>query len=64
MSADTAAVIMGRPGGGNRPALPPGHPETWGAIIKGTMLAGNVYTPPTPVPGRTKPKPIAEGSAR
>lgn len=26
-----------------RDPLPPGHPETWGAIIKGTCLAGTAY---------------------
>jgi hypothetical protein len=26
--------------------LPAGHPETWGAIIAGTVLAGTVYPHP------------------
>lgn len=26
-----------------RDPLPPGHPETWGAIIAGTCLAGSPY---------------------
>ena len=32
-----------------RPPLPPGHPETWGAIIKGTSLEGELYPFPVPV---------------
>jgi hypothetical protein len=30
----------------DRPALPPGHPLSWGAIIAGSCIAGNAYTPP------------------
>jgi hypothetical protein len=33
----------------DRPALPPGHPETWGIIIKGMSLEGMRYPIPTPV---------------
>jgi hypothetical protein len=29
--------------------LPPGHPDTWGAIIKGTALEGMPYPIPVPV---------------
>jgi hypothetical protein len=32
-----------------RAPLPPGHPESWGAIIRGTTLEGVVYPIPTPV---------------
>jgi hypothetical protein len=32
-----------------RPPLPSGHPETWGAIIKGTSLEGTPYPIPVPV---------------
>jgi hypothetical protein len=32
-----------------RPALPPGHPDTWGIIIKGTSLAEMPYPIPVPV---------------
>lgn len=32
-----------------RPALPSGHPETWGAIIRGTFLEGTPYPIPMPV---------------
>jgi hypothetical protein len=32
-----------------RPALPPGHPETWGSITRGTMLEGMPYPIPMPV---------------
>ena len=33
----------------DRSALPPGHPETWGAITKGMSLEGMAYPIPTPV---------------
>jgi hypothetical protein len=33
----------------DRPALPPGHPETWGVIIKGMSLEGMSYPIPAPV---------------
>jgi len=33
----------------DRPALPPGHPETWGFIIKGMSLEGMPYPVPVPV---------------
>jgi hypothetical protein len=32
-----------------RPALPPGHPDTWGPIIKGTCLEGSPYPIPPPI---------------
>lgn len=32
-----------------RPALPPGHPDTWGAITRGTVLEGVPYPIPMPV---------------
>ena len=31
-------VVRGRPGQNDRPALPPGHPISWGAITDGTVL--------------------------
>lgn len=33
----------------DRPALPPGHPASWGALIAGTVLEGTPY--PWPIPG-------------
>jgi hypothetical protein len=33
----------------DRPALPPGHPETWGIINKGISLEGMAYPIPAPV---------------
>ena len=32
-----------------RPALPPGHPETWGIITKGMSLEGVPYPVPVPI---------------
>jgi hypothetical protein len=32
-----------------RASLPPGHPETWGIIIKGTSLEGMPYPIPAPI---------------
>ena len=32
-----------------RPALPPGHPDTWGVIIKGMSLEGMPYPIPVPI---------------
>jgi hypothetical protein len=32
-----------------RPPLPPGHPETWGAMIKGMSLEGMPYPIPAPI---------------
>ncbi len=32
-----------------RPALPPGHPETWGIINRGMSLEGMPYPIPAPV---------------
>ena len=40
-------VVRGRPGQADRPALPAGHPVSWGAITEGTVLAESVY--PFPV---------------
>lgn len=31
-------VVRGRPGPTDRPALPPGSPESWGAITENTLL--------------------------
>ncbi len=45
----TQYVVRGRPGQGDRPALPSGHPITWGAITTGTVLDCAVY--PFPVFG-------------
>ena len=33
----------------DRASLPPGHPVTWGSIIKDTSLAGLPYPVPVPV---------------
>lgn len=38
--------VRGRPGANDRPALPAGHPVTWGAITGGTMLDGAAYPYP------------------
>jgi len=43
----TIYVVRGRPGQNDRPALPPGHPITWGAITAGTVLERAEY--PFPV---------------
>ena len=40
-------VVRGRPGPGDRPALPPGSPESWGAITDNTVLHHAAY--PFPV---------------
>jgi hypothetical protein len=40
-------VVRGRPGQNDRPALPAGHPVTWGAITEGTVLDSATY--PFPV---------------
>lgn len=40
-------VVRGRPGQNDRPALPAGHPVTWGAITDGTVLQSAAY--PFPV---------------
>ena len=40
-------VVRGRPGPTDRPALPSGHPESWGAITRGTVLDQSIY--PFPV---------------
>ncbi len=36
-------VVRGRPGPLDRPALPSGHPDTWGAITHGTVLDQSIY---------------------
>ncbi len=36
-------VVRGRPGPLDRPALPSGHPESWGAITQGTVLDQSTY---------------------
>lgn len=33
----------------DRPALPPGHPESWGAINRGMSLEGMPYPTPAPI---------------
>jgi hypothetical protein len=38
-----------RPEDPDRPALPPGHPETWGVINKGMSLEGLPYPIPAAV---------------
>lgn len=40
-------AVRGRPGPDDRPALPPGHPDTWGLINAGTCIEGAPY--PFPV---------------
>lgn len=40
-------VVRGRPGPDDRPALPSGHPDTWGLITAGTCIEGSAY--PFPV---------------
>jgi hypothetical protein len=40
-------VVRGRPGQNDRPALPAGHPVSWGAITEGTVLDHAEY--PFPV---------------
>jgi hypothetical protein len=39
-------VVRGRPRRDDRPALPAGHPESWGAITRGTVLDGASYPHP------------------
>jgi hypothetical protein len=36
-------VVRGRPGPADRPALPPGSPESWGAITENTVLHDAAY---------------------
>jgi hypothetical protein len=36
-------VVRGRPGPLDRPALPSGHAESWGAITHGTLLDQSLY---------------------
>lgn len=40
-------AVRGRPGPDDRPALPSGHPDTWGLITAGTCIEGAAY--PFPV---------------
>ena len=39
--------VVGRPGHNDRPALPAGHPTSWGLLTSGTSLEGSDY--PFPV---------------
>lgn len=48
------ALYFGRHGPNNRPPKPAGHPETWGAITRGTCLEGSPY--PFPVYDVEKPE--------
>lgn len=45
-------VVRGRPGPGDRPALPPGSPESWGAITENTVLHQAAYPFPVFPPSR------------
>lgn len=36
-------VVRGRPGPDDRPALPSGHPDSWGLITAGTCIEGAAY---------------------
>jgi hypothetical protein len=38
--------VIGRPGHDDRQPLPAGHPVSWGAITKGTVLEGTAYPAP------------------
>ena len=42
----TIYVVRGRPGQNDRPALPAGHPVSWGAITEGTVLDEAIYPYP------------------
>lgn len=46
----TIYVVRGRPGPEDRPALPPGHPDTWGRITHGTCIEGAPYPFPVFLP--------------
>jgi len=46
----TIFVVRGRPGQNDRPALPAGHPTTWGAITRGTVLDSAEYPFPVFLP--------------
>lgn len=46
----TTFVVRGRPGQNDRPALPAGHPVTWGAITCGTVLDSSEYPFPVFLP--------------
>ena len=43
-------AVRGRPGPDDRPALPSGHPDTWGRINAGTCLEGAPYPYPVFMP--------------
>lgn len=43
-------VVRGRPGQNDRPALPAGHPVSWGAITNGTVLDRSTYPYPVFAP--------------
>ena len=43
-------TIRGRPGPEDRPALPAGHPQTWGAITQNTVLDQAEYPWPIFLP--------------
>ena len=45
-------VVRGRPSQDDRPALPAGHPDTWGTLTDGTMLEGSAYPIPPFLPRR------------
>ena len=47
LARHTIYVVRGRPGQNDRPALPAGHPVSWGAITEGTVLDAAEY--PFPV---------------
>ena len=42
-SSHVVFVVRGRPGPADRPALPPGSPESWGAITENTVLHDAAY---------------------
>lgn len=42
-SSRVVFVVRGRPGATDRPALPPGSPESWGAITENTVLHDAAY---------------------
>lgn len=52
--------VTGRPSADDRPALPAGHPVSWGAITSGTVLDGVAY--PLPPMTRAAPTPRAEAA--
>lgn len=40
------ARVRGRPGHDDRPALPAGHPVSWGLLTDGTVLENSEYPYP------------------